>query len=160
MNKLKWCFKIRNGLKIVEPSEDISGSYIRYAEKTLSKINDLIDEEDFLWVSIRIYYCAYYSLYSFLQKIGIKSGNHDCSIELVKELIKEDFIGDISLFRQDRIDAQYYLQINQKKNLLNNYKKVKFFYLKFKEIVDSLNKDKAEKFITQTRKLKGINDEN
>ncbi len=155
MDRINWCFSIRKGLKVVEPNEEIALSYLGEAEKTLSKIKDLIEENDFVWASVRIYYCAYYSLYSFLQRIGVKSENHDCSIELVKELLNKGFIGEIVSFKKGRIDSQYYLKTGQKEKLSGFYLKVKNFYLDFREIVESLTDEDIKDFRDKIDKLKG-----
>jgi uncharacterized protein (UPF0332 family) len=138
MGKIKWCF-LRGGVRLVAPNENISKAYLDQAEMTLSKIKKLIEEEDFLWASVRIYYCAYYSLYSFLQRVGVKSENHDCSIEIVKTLIARDFVKDIDFFKKERVDSQYYLRFGQKSKLLDMYGKVKNFYFEFREIVEKLD---------------------
>ncbi len=146
-DKISWCFRIKNGLTQVEPNDDLSDSYIAQAEKALAKVNELLAEDDFVWASVRIYYSAYYSLYSFLQKIGIRSENHDCSISLGKYLIKDDFIEDIDDFKSNRIDSQYYLKIGKKEALEQLYKKAKVFYLKFKEIISETEVGKYRKII-------------
>jgi len=154
MKKIKWCFLVKGGLRIVEPSKEVAFAYLEEAEKALSKVKELIEEGDFVWASARIYYCAYYSLYSFLQRIGVKSGNHDCSIELVDGLLNKDFISDILNFKQSRIDSQYYLKIGQKEKLLEFYLKVKNFYLEFKEIVGGLTEQEIEGYINKIREVK------
>ncbi len=155
MKKIKWCFLTRGGLKLIAPNLIVSNSYLSQAEKTLSKIKELILEEDFVWASARIYYCAYYLVNSFLQKIGVKSENHDCSIELIKYLFKEDF--DLELFKKNRIDSQYYFKFRQKKDLLELYSKVQLFYLDFKEKIEGF----GEKEINEVRtKLEAVLDEN
>lgn len=153
MKKVRWCFSLKGGLKIVEPNKEVAFAYLEEAEKTLSKIKELIEEEDFVWASVRIYYCAYYALYSFLQRIGIKSENHDCSIELVRELLGEKFIRDIEQFKEERVRAQYYLKTGQKENLLKLYPAVKNFYLFFKEIVKNLSDSEAEEHLKKVREM-------
>ena len=157
MNKIKWCFSLKNGLKIVEPNEEIALSYLGEAEKTLSKIKNLIEEDDFVWASVRIYYCAYYSLYSLLQRIGVKSENHDCSIWLVKRLLDKDFIEDIISFKEDRINSQYYLKTGQKEKLFGFYSKVKNFYLDFREIVENLTDEDIKNYINKIKELSNEN---
>jgi uncharacterized protein (UPF0332 family) len=142
MEKINWCFKLKKGLKQIDPNKNVSDSYLIEAEKTLSKVKQHIEEEDYLWASVRIYYSAYYSLYSFLQRIGIKSENHDCSIDLAKKILEEEFIKGIDEFKKERIDSQYYLKIGKKEVLLSNYEKAKIFYLSFKEIINSLTEQK------------------
>ncbi|MBU4501386.1 MAG: HEPN domain-containing protein [Nanoarchaeota archaeon] len=141
-------------MKKVEPNKEVALSYLGEAEKTLSKVNALIEEGDFVWASARIYYCAYYSIYSFLQRIGIKSENHDCSIELVKKLVKKDFVNNIDSFKENRVDSQYYLKTGQKEKMLRLYLKVKEFYLDFREIVENLTDDDIKNIIDQINKQK------
>lgn len=142
MKKIKWCFLTNGGLKLIEPNLIVSNSYLDQAEKTLSKIKQLIEEEDFVWASARIYYSAYYLVNSFLQKIGVKSENHDCSIELIKYLFEKDF--DLGLFKKNRIDSQYYFKFRQKKDLFELYSKVKLFYLEFREQIELFGEKKIE----------------
>ncbi len=144
MNKLDWCFSIKRGLKKVDPSREIALSYLTEAEKSLSRIKRCVDEEDFVWASVRIYYCAYYSLYSFLQRIGIKSENHDCSIEFADKLIKKNVKERMEFFKKCRIDAQYYLKVGQREKLLKFYLEVKDFYLEFKNLVENLEDDEIK----------------
>lgn len=144
MDKINWCFGVKGGLKKVEPNKEISLSYLAEAEKTLSKIKRCIDEDDFLWASVRIYYCAYYSLYAFLQRIGIKSENHDCSIELVNKLVEKNIKERMASFKKCRIDAQYYLKIGQKENLLKFYLDAKNFYLEFKDLIENLTENEIK----------------
>ena len=136
MKKIRWCFKIKKGLKIIEPSEVVSDSYIEQSEKALSKVKSLIDENDFVWANSRMYYSVYYAVMSFLYKIGIKSENHDCSIELVKFLFGETFGADS--FKEIRIDSQYYFKFSGKEVLLKNYSEAKLFFLNLKKIIESV----------------------
>ena len=151
MDKLDWCFKVKAGLKKIEPNKEIALSYLEEAEKSLSKIKRCIDEKDYLWASVRIYYCAYYSLYGFLQMVGFKSENHDCSIELADKLIGKNIKEKMESFKKCRIDAQYYLKVGQKENLSKIYLEVKDFYLEFKNLVSNLTDDEITKI---TNKLK------
>lgn len=146
MEKIEWCFKTKKGLKIDKPNKNISESYLEQAENTLSKIKELVGEGDFLWASVRIYYCAYYSLYSFLRRIGVKSENHDCSIELIKKLLGDEFGEKIENFKKSRIDSQYYLKTQKKEDLLKNYKSVKNFYLELREKTKNLSEDEIEEY--------------
>lgn len=154
MNKewLEKCFKINNGIKFVDISLEISNSYLEQAENTLKKINNLILENDFLWASVMTYYCAYYSVYAFLQKIGIKSENHSCSIELFKYLIENEKLNIyIEKFRKQRIDAQYYLKFLNKEKYEENYNLLKEFYLNLLEIYEETSNDKINEY---TKKIK------
>lgn len=153
MEKIKWCFNLKKGLKIVEPNKNLSESYFKFSEDTLSKVKRLINEEDYLWASVRIYYCAYYCVYGFLQRIGVKSENHDCSIELIKVLLEENEVKDIDSFKDSRIESQYYLKSGKKEVLIKNYDLVKKFYLKFKEKVSLLNEKEVQGYRNKIKEI-------
>ena len=150
MEKINWCFKV-NGLKIIEPNLIVSKSYLEQSEKALSKVKSLIDENDFVWANSRIYYCAYYALLSFLYKIGIKSENHDCSIELIKFLFGKDF--GISSYKENRIKSQYYFKFSSKEELLNDYSKIKLFFVNFKKIIDLIKDKEIEEYRNKVKEM-------
>lgn len=66
INKLKWCFKIKDGLQIVEPNERLSKSYLEEAKSSLARAEKDFQDGDLLWATVVIYYSEYYALYSFL----------------------------------------------------------------------------------------------
>jgi uncharacterized protein (UPF0332 family) len=139
IDKLNWCKKLKNGIKLIEPNENISNSYLEQSLNTLKKVSQLIEEIDFLWATVRIYYADYYALYSFLQGIGIKCENHECSIILTKKIIKNIDINIIEKHKQNRIDSQYYLKYVDKNKLINSYNESKLFILEFKELINNLD---------------------
>jgi len=135
-NKIKWCFRIKDGLKIVEPNENISKSYFNLAKSSLLKA-----EKDLLWATVTIYYAEYYALYSFLQKIGIKCENHFCSINLISFLFGEDKTKTINEHKDKRIDAQYYLKIGQEDKVRIMLQDAKIFVSEFSEIASNITKE-------------------
>ena len=159
-NKLKKCKELINGLKQTIPNDNISQNYIKQAEKTLESIEELIKKEDFLWSSVMIYYSTYYSLYAFLQKLGIKSENHNCSIEFFLYITKnQDLYNKVTKLKKSRIDSQYYLNILSKEEISQNFIEAKEFYLEIVELlkIDSEKKDRYQKEITQFFKSKNRN---
>lgn len=138
---------------MTEPQANVAVSYLAEAERTLSKIKPLIDEGDFVWADVRIYYCAYYSIYSFLQRIGIKSENHDCAIGLAEELLGKELLKNMELFRKNRIHSQYYLKTGQKSRLIENYSLAKKFYLKFKEIISRMSDEDVKNYRNKIKEL-------
>ena len=128
---IKHCLKFQR-IKQVVPNIDISKSYLEQAEKTLRKILQALDEQDFLWASVKIYYAAYYSLCAFLRRIGLDSDIHDCSIRVAAKILEDnDMEITMNILKQSRIDNQYYLKISDKKTLLDNYDAAKSLYIKF-----------------------------
>lgn len=56
VKRIKWCFKIKEGLKIVEPNERLSKSYLEHAKSSLLRANKNFEDKDLLWTTIAIYY--------------------------------------------------------------------------------------------------------
>lgn len=90
-------------LKLVEPSEIVSKSYIQKSKTTLGSSKLLFSAKHYEDSIALIYYSMYYSLQSLLFRVGIKSENHTASIILLELLFDFD-ISNISLAKQKRID--------------------------------------------------------
>lgn len=82
--------QVKDGLRIAEPNERLSKSYLEQAKLSLLRAEKDLDDKDLLWSTVAIYYAEYYALYSFLQRIGTKCENHACSILAVTFLLGED----------------------------------------------------------------------
>jgi len=143
--KLSWCCKIKDGLKIVEPNERLSRSYLEQAKSSLLRAEKNLNDKDFLWTTVAIYYAEYYALYSFLQKIGIKCENHACSILAVGLFLGEDKIKTINQHKDKRIDAQYYMKIDQESKINAMLQEAKIFISTFDEIVSKLTESEINK---------------
>ncbi len=141
---------VKNGIEIVEPSKNMSDSYMGMAEESLKMIKK--NEESRIWTASTSYYTIYYSLYSLMMKIGIKCEIHQCSIEFMKHFLnfysKED-LDLIKLSFEIRNDLQYYpdkLVSNDKLDFVK--KEAVNFFIKTKEILSKL----SEKEIREIRK--------
>jgi len=108
-----------------------------------------------MWLATTKYYCEYFSVYSLLQKIGIKCEIHDCTIELVK------FLGDMKIVPESyskileddkdlRIDNQYYLK-NKPVNI--NIHELTEFILTIKNKVNSITLDEINKIRSELKKI-------
>ena len=144
--KLNWCFKLKEGLKIVEPNERLSKSYLKQAKASLLRAEKDLNEKDFLWSTVAIYYAEYYSLYSFLQKIGVKCENHACSILAVGFLLGEDKIKTINEHKDKRIDAQYYMKVDQEPKIRAMLQEAKRFVSEFDELVSNLSESEIKEY--------------
>lgn len=135
--KIKWCLKKNNGIKIILPNENLSRDYMNEANELLENV--------FLskgkWKLIVAYYASYNAFYSILMKCGVKSEIHDCTLTLLDffefSLEEVDFIKKL---KDERIQNQYYL----KNFYLNKGDKINEFILKCKEILLDLNDDKIK----------------
>ena len=144
--KLNWCFKLKDGLKIVEPNERLSKSYIEQAKSSLLRAEKDFEDKDLLWSTVAIYYAEYYALYSFLQRIGVKCENHACSILAVTLLLGEDKTKTINQHKDKRIDAQYYMKVDQEGKIKEMLQEAKRFVSNFDEIVSGLSESEIKEY--------------
>lgn len=139
MVSLNWCCNQKNGIKLIEPNENLTREYIKNAEETLFSLKNS-NESSNMWKATKKYYAEYFAVYAIFIKIGIKCEIHDCLIELTK------FLEDFDLFPKDaykilnndkklRIDNQYYLK---NIDVQINYEELFNFILTIKEKVNSL----------------------
>ena len=154
LGKLRWCFKIKEGLRIVEPNDRLSKSYINEAKLSLRRAESNFEENDLLWATVVIYYAEYYAMYSFLQKVGVKCENHSCSILAVSLLLGEDKVKTIKEHKEKRIDAQYYMKVGKKEQVEIILKEGKFFILMFDELVSNLSEKEISFYRDKIMKLK------
>jgi len=145
-NKIIWCSKVKEGLKLVEPSERLSETYIEESKKSLRRAEKDFEDKDFLWATVVLYYAEYYVLYSFLQKIGVKCENHSCSILAVSYLLGEEKTELINDHKEKRIDAQYYMRVGMEEEILKMLREAKFFVLEFEDFVVNLSKDEVRDY--------------
>ncbi len=142
---LKWCKK--QGLKLIEPNNNLSEEYFSNAEETLRVSNMIKKSGSNMWLSTQKYYMEYLASYAILMKLGIKCEIHSCTIEIIKLLEKEQFI-DIKLSlileydKQLRIDNQYYLK-NRPVDYDSN--KLRDLLLKIRIILDNISDDDIKK---------------
>lgn len=143
--KLNWCFKLKDGLKIVEPNGRLSKSYLEQAKSSLLRAEKDFEDKDLLWTTVTIYYAEYYALYSFLQKIGVKCENHACSILTVTILLGKDKTKIINEHKEKRIDAQYYMKVDQESKVGAMLQEAKLFVAEFDEFVSNLTESEINK---------------
>ena len=139
--RLTWCFKLKDGLRIVEPNRRLSKSYLEQAKASLLRAEKDLNDNDVLWATVALYYAEYYALYSFLQRIGVKCENHACSILAVSFLLGEDKTRTISEHKGKRIDAQYYMRVDQKEKVRSMLQEAKGTLCEFDELVSGLSEE-------------------
>ena len=144
--KMSWCFNIKDGLKIVEPNERLSKSYLKEAKSSLLRAQKNLEDNDLLWTTVTLYYAEYYALYSFLQRIGVKCENHSCSILAVGMLLGEDKTKIINEHKNKRIDAQYYMKVDQEEKIKHMLTEAQNFISDFDEIVSNVSNDEIRKY--------------
>jgi uncharacterized protein (UPF0332 family) len=109
---MKWCFSIKKPVQLVEASENLAQAYILKSTDSLDMAQLAISSGKKEWAITTMYYCQYLVLYGLLQKIGIKSENHTCSIMVAAKFIPsidKKYIEQIKKFKAERIEKQYYV---------------------------------------------------
>jgi len=143
MVNINWCYKQKDGIKLIEPNDNLAQGYVKMAEDALGTMNR---EKNFsLRFSVSAcYYSMYYSLYAILMKIGIKCEIHSCTLKFMEEFLSEFYSkDDIKIINKSfecRNTIQYYVdKVVQKSDSDLIISKAPFFHLKSKEILGKLN---------------------
>ena len=152
--KLKWCFRLKDGLRIVEPNDRLARSYLEEAKLSLERAEKNFRDGDLLWTTVVVYYAEYYALYSFLQRIGIKCENHSCSISAVTSLLGEDKTKIINQHKDKRIDAQYYMKIDKKEQINQMLQEAKIFISIFDQLVSNTNEKEINSYRTHLENIR------
>jgi len=152
--KLNWCCGQNNGLKLVQPNNNLAKEYIKSSEETLLILQDIKNKSN-MWLATTKYYTEYFAVYALLQKIGIKCEIHDCTIELASFLEEKKFIpkGYTKTLSEDkdlRIDNQYYLK-NRKVDV--NIEELRDFILILKNKINTLSLIETNKIREELKKV-------
>ena len=159
MVSLKWCCKQKDGIKLIEPSDNLSLSYMQMADNALGTMNR--ERKYNLTFAISAgYYSMYYSLYSVLMKLGVKCEIHSCTLEFMKVLLsefytKEDFKIISKAFDLRNI-AQYYVdKVIDTKESDMIMSKAPLFVNTSKDILSRMNEEDVKKIRDSLKGLSG-----
>ena len=151
-NHIFWCIKQKRGIKLEEPSDNLCNAYIEKAKSALNMLDSAIEKNEIDWIATTAYYSRYFVLYALLQKCGIKSEIHDCTISLMHFLLVEENITPQELYiellsaKDLRVDTQYYVteQIDTEK-LKKDSITARNFVLKMEEVIEKVTENKRYK---------------
>jgi len=136
LDKINWCLKVKNGIELIEPNENLAKGYVLKAEEALEE-SRIAKSRD--WRISAAYYAMYFSLYSVLMRLGIKCEIHSCTIEFAKRFL-HDFLNqqDLDILEdafQARNDSQYYVDKEVNKEIYEEIiKNAAGFLIKCKNI--------------------------
>ena len=102
-------------LKLVKGSLNVEKAYLKKSESNMVSSKALLKIDKFEEATSLAYYSAYNSLLALFFRVGIKSENHTASIFLLNKIFDIDN-SFISFAKKERIDKQYYIDFNIKKN--------------------------------------------
>ncbi|MBI3412593.1 MAG: HEPN domain-containing protein [Candidatus Aenigmarchaeota archaeon] len=137
-------------LGLVEPSAEISKSYINKADNCLKSAKLLLQNNLYENSVSMSYYTMYNSLTALLFNCGLKCENHAGSIILFKELFgRMDLFKIISFAKKERIDKQYYVTseknfILTKESAEDMLAKAEDFLVKMKLMISELRNEQVE----------------
>ena len=142
---IEWCKK--QGMKLIEPNDNLSEEYYKNAEETLRVTNLIKNSGSNMWLATQKYYTEYLASYALLMKIGIKTEIHSCTIEIIRILEKENIITfklseNLEEDKELRIDNQYYLK-NRPVDF--NSKALSELLLKIRELLDNITKEQIKR---------------
>jgi len=158
---ISWCWKQKRGIKLEEPNNNLCKAYVEKAKSALNMLDSAIEKEEIDWIATTAYYSRYFVLYALLQKCGIKSEIHDCTISLMhfllveEDIVEERFYTELLLAKDLRVDTQYYVteQIDKEK-LKTDSATARNFFLKMEEIIENTTETQINKIrqkLTNTR---------
>lgn len=157
MEMIKWCMKLKNGIELAEPNDNLCAAYIKKAEIALSAASALKDNKE--WEVSSSYYAMYFSLYAVMGKVGVKCENHSCSIAFMKEFLSEKFKKTDSNFlkkaMQARVDLQYYSNRGVNDEFYQKMMKdAPVFLVECKEIINSIKQEEINQIRNKLEKIK------
>ncbi|MBN1376957.1 HEPN domain-containing protein [Candidatus Woesearchaeota archaeon] len=141
-------------LELVEPSQNISKSYIEKSNKSLKSAHILIKNNLYEDSVSKSYYAIYYCLLALLFRTGIKCENHTASIIIFKELFDKNTSSKINPIKKTRINTDYSVEnepgSEETKRL---YKEAENIILDMKIILNNINETKINKIREDFKKL-------
>jgi uncharacterized protein (UPF0332 family) len=151
-DRVSWCWKQNRGIKLEEPNDNLCKAYINKAKSALNMLDSAAEKDEIDWIATTAYYSRYFALYALLQKCGIKSEIHDCTISLMnflfveENIIEKELYAELLLAKDLRVDTQYYVteQIDKEK-LKADSAKARNFVLKMEELSEKITKDQINK---------------
>ena len=158
-NNILWCLKQKRGIKIEEPNDNLCDVYLKKAKSALNMLSSASDKEEVDWIVTTAYYARYFAFYALLQKCGVKSEIHDCTISLMHflfvegKIIEEHFDNELKLAKELRIDTQYYVTVELDKERLKQVSETaRSFVLKMEEVIENLTKDQINQLRDKLKK--------
>ncbi len=145
LSHISWRLKQKHGIKIEEPNDNLCNVYLKKAKSALNMLSSAAEKDEVDWIATTAYYARYFALYALLQKCGIKSEIHDCTISLMhflfveEGLVEECFYKELQLAKELRVDTQYYVAEGlDKQKLKTDSETARNFVLEMEKVSDSL----------------------
>jgi uncharacterized protein (UPF0332 family) len=156
VKKSKWCLSAKNGIQIIEPSENLSKAYILKSKESIKSMEVNAEAGIKDWTVSASYYSRYFAVYSVFSRIGIKCEIHECTISLFEYLFEDSFPGELirelKLSKEDRIEAQYYTtEIHI--DIYGMIERTKNFVFEVENLIDKLSTPKVKELRTKIQDI-------
>ena len=157
-NEIKWCLHQNRGLRLIDPNENMSKSYMEKAEESRKAMDMHFKEGLPNWVTIAAYYTEYFAFYALALKFGIKCEIHECTIALSELFVKNGIIHreiheNLKKAKQNRINAQYYIRESlNKEKIKEEVIEAKNFVLFMKEKLEKITENEIVGLRDQLRR--------
>ncbi len=149
---VSWCLKQKRGIKLEESNDNLCNVYLKKAKSALNMLSSAAEKDEVDWIATTAYYARYFAFYALLQKCGIKSEIHDCTISLMhfilveEKLIEEHYYQELQLAKDLRVDTQYYVTAElDKKKLKEDSETARKFVLEMERVIENLTEEKIKK---------------
>ncbi len=149
---ISWCLRQKRGISLVQLNENLCTAYLAKAKSALNMLSASLEKEEVEWIATTAYYARYFAFYALLQRCGISSEIHDCTLSLLKEVfVKEKIIdptlhAELSDAKDMRTDVQYYVaQELDKEKVKASAKTAWTFVLKMEEVIENIKDEDIKK---------------
>jgi uncharacterized protein (UPF0332 family) len=148
MASIKWCCNQKEGIRLIDPSDNLALGYMKMAEDSIGTMNRERNYNLTFAVSA-CYYSMYYSVYAIMMKVGVKCEIHTCTLEFMRKFLNKFYSPEeIKLIEKAfecRGTVQYYVdRILRKEDSDFIMAKAPFFLSKSKEILSKINQKDIE----------------
>jgi len=150
-NRISWCWRQKSGIKLEQPNDNLCNVYVKKAMGSLNMLESAVEKKEINWIPTMAYYARYFSFYALLQKCGIKSEIHDCTISLMyflfveEKLIEEQFYKELLLAKELRVETQYYVTNDTELAKIIRYSEsARIFVLKMEEVIENITKSQIK----------------
>lgn len=148
-NHVSWCLRHNRGIKLEEPNDNLCNVYLQKAKSALNMLSSATEKDEIDWIATTAYYARYFAFYALLQKCGIKSEIHDCTISLThflfveNKIIEENFYNELRLAKELRVNIQYYAAEGlDKEKLKRDSQTARKFVLNMEEVIENLREER------------------